>query len=552
MSNRCAWLFSAILVLSLVAGCGEAEPAAKPPPTAATTVPESPTNAPAAPPMATVAPSPTATSALAPATSPAETEVVPLAADGLTIQVPAGAPPSLDGALGPDEWAGAYQDELSDGGELYLLQDGDHLYVGIRASGADSGVSSVCMVRGDEVAILHSSAALGTAVYKRSEADWQQTRGFSWRCRSTSDAPSAQDERNQFLQEEGWLANNGRMGTPGEVEYQIAMSEGSLRLAVSFIGPPDFEVVAHWPTDLDDDCGNAQMLQGPISEHARFAPETWITISPAETPVSIRPEIPGEPWDRPADGMGMVYVPGGTFPMGSTAAQIDDATLLCDRYPDEYGKCKAPGFEAEAPQHSVTLDSFWVDRTEVTNAQYVLCVADGACRESRLTDDPTYNGDDHPVAGIPRQDAQDYCAWAGGRLPTEAEWEYAARGLSGYAYPWGDGFDCAGGNFWDKASGCDDGFPEPAPVGSFPAGISWCGALDMAGNVWEWVADAYGAYPTEDQMNPTGMVAGSKGVLRGGSWGYHQPFVRTAYRYPVSATADYLAVGFRCVVPAGD
>ena len=216
------------------------------------------------------------------------------------------------------------------------------------------------------------------------------------------------------------------------------------------------------------------------------------------------------------------------------------------------GSARHLGLKPSPHSTAVTLDSFWVDRTEVTNAQYALCVADGACRESRLADNPAYNGDDYPVAGIPWQDAQDYCAWAGGRLPTEAEWEYAARGSEGYTYPWGDEFDCAGGNFWDKTSGCDDGFPEPAPVGSFPEGISWCGALDMAGNVWEWVADAYGTYPAEAQVNPTGPASGSEGVLRGGSWGYHQPFVRTAYRYPVPPTANYLAVGFRCVVPAGE
>jgi formylglycine-generating enzyme required for sulfatase activity len=552
MSNRYALLFIATIVVSLLAGCGEAEPGAKPPPTAAATMYVSPTTVPTLPLTTTSGIPPAATSVLAPTTLPAETEVVPPATDDRTIQVPAGTLPSLDGSLGPDEWTGAYHDELSDGGELYLMQDGDHLYVGIRASGTGSGVGSVCVVRGDEVAILHSSAALGTAVYERGEAGWQQTRGFSWRCRSTSDTPSAQEERDRFLQEEGWLANNGRMGVPGEVEYQIAMPEGSLRLAVTYIGPPDYEAVARWPTGLDDDCGNAQMLQGPIPEQARFAPETWITISPAETPVSIRPESPGEPWIRPADGVVMVYVPGGTFPMGSTAAQIDAAMSLCEQYPDEYGKCKTPGFEAESPQHAVTLDSFWVDRTEVTSTQYALCAADGACRESRLADDPAYGGDDYPVAGIPWQDARDYCAWAGGRLPTEAEWEYAARGIEGNVYPWGGEFDCAGGNFWDDTSGCDDGYREPAPVGSFPAGISWCGALDMAGNAWEWVADAYGAYPAEAQTNPTGPASGSERILRGGSWGYHQPFVRTAYRYPVPPTANYLGVGFRCVVPADE
>jgi hypothetical protein len=207
-------------------------------------------------------------------------------ADDATIRVPAGAPASIDGVLDPDEWGSAYQDELSDGSELYLMQDGEYLYVGIRHGGGSSGVSSVCVVRGDAVAVLHSSAALGTALYEREEAGWRQTQGFTWRCRSTSDAPSAQEERDRFLQEEAWLANNGRMGTPGVVEYQIAMPEGSLRLAVSYIGPPDFDAVAHWPMALSDDCGSVQMLQGPIPERARFNPGSWIMVIPVEPSLS--------------------------------------------------------------------------------------------------------------------------------------------------------------------------------------------------------------------------------------------------------------------------
>jgi formylglycine-generating enzyme required for sulfatase activity len=246
--------------------------------------------------------------------------------------------------------------------------------------------------------------------------------------------------------------------------------------------------------------------------------------------------------------MVMVYVPGGTFQMGSSSDQIEVALALCDEFPDEYGKCRDAPFEIEAPQHQVTLDGFWLDRTEVTNAQYALCVADGACRRSRLFNNPAFNGDDYPVAGIPWQDAADYCAWAGGRLPTEAEWEYAARGTAGSLFPWGDEFDCAGGNFWDDGTGCDDGFAQPAPVGSFPGGSSWSGVLDMAGNVWEWVADGYGAYPADAVLNPTGSPTGSERILRGGSWGYLPAFVRSAYRYPVPANADYQAVGFRCAL----
>lgn len=287
--------------------------------------------------------------------------------------------------------------------------------------------------------------------------------------------------------------------------------------------------------------------------------QVWPQVTPAPptsepTPSSMPPvparSIPDDAWTRPADGMVMVYVPQGTFQMGSTSDQIEAVLSLCEQYPDEYGKCKLENFGGESPQHAVTLDAFWIDRTEVTNGQYALCVAQGTCRESRLASDPDYNGDNHPVAGIPWQDAAAFCAWVGGRLPTEAQWEYAARGPENRIYPWGIEFDCEAGNFWDDVTGCDDGYPGPAPVGSFAAGASWCGALDMAGNAWEWVRDSYGSYPAGIQANPVGPDSGEERILRGGSWGYHAPFVRTAFRYPVPPSANYLAVGFRCMLPA--
>jgi formylglycine-generating enzyme required for sulfatase activity len=283
------------------------------------------------------------------------------------------------------------------------------------------------------------------------------------------------------------------------------------------------------------------------------APDEVTTPAPAAQGTAP-PEAPHliEARTRPADGMIMAYVPGGTFPMGSTEAEIDAVLTTCGEFVDPYGKCTSDAFEVEGPRHDVTLDGFWIDGTEVNNAQYKACVDAGACKRSSLGDDPAYNRDNYPVAGIPRQDAADYCAWAGGRLPTEAEWEYAARGAEGTVFPWGDRFDCAGGSFGDDLTGCEDGYAGPAPVGSFPAGASWCGAMDMAGNVWEWVADWYGGYPSEVVVNPTGPQSGTRGILRGGSWAYYPPFLRTAFRYPVPPTADYLAVGFRCAVPAGE
>ena len=255
---------------------------------------------------------------------------------------------------------------------------------------------------------------------------------------------------------------------------------------------------------------------------------------------------------RKIDGMQMVYVPPGAFQMGSSWEQLEGIALLCEQYPDAWNKCQPEQFEREYPQHTVTLDGYWIDRNEVTNAQYNLCVQAGDCGPSRIANDAKYKGAGFPAAGIPWKDALDYCTWAGVRLPSEAEWEVAARGPQGLIYPWGDEFVCEGGNLLDESTGCGDGYAGPSPVGSFPQGVSWVGAWDMAGNVWEWVADEFSAYPGANDAVSNAVTSTDTRILRGGSWGYTPAFVRAAYRYPVPPEADYAAVGFRCAVSEGE
>jgi formylglycine-generating enzyme required for sulfatase activity len=275
--------------------------------------------------------------------------------------------------------------------------------------------------------------------------------------------------------------------------------------------------------------------------------ERVITATPSPEPEAVRTAEPtiepttisgthalGDTWTRPADGMVMIYVPAGEFQMGSTTS--DD----------------------EEPVHTVALDGFWLDRTEVTNAQYGKCVTADKCDPSYYSGDSRFNGDDQPVVGVSWHDAVAYCEWAGGRLPTEAEWEYAARGPEALTYPWGNTFDGTRLNFCDKNCTYDwaeksvnDSYEFTAPVGSYPDGASWTGALDLAGNVWEWVADWYGSYPSGRQVNPTGPQSGEYRVLRGGSWYSYEYLTRGAYRdwYAPADTRNDI-FGFRCGVSA--
>jgi formylglycine-generating enzyme required for sulfatase activity len=266
---------------------------------------------------------------------------------------------------------------------------------------------------------------------------------------------------------------------------------------------------------------------------------------------------------RARDGMTILYVPEGTFLMGSDYLQTGYARRLCREYlrKDTVAACQPSNYGDETPAHAVTLDGFWLDRTEVSNAQYKKCELAGACEapaESGSHYRSSYYGTqefaDHPVIFVTLEQARVYCGWVGGRLPTEAEWEYAARGPESLIFPWGNEFDGTRLNYCDANCDAgpndptvDDGHADTAPVGSFPSGASWVGALDMAGNVREWTAGWYGSYPAAPQVNPDGSAVGDLIVPRGGSWIDNPSLVRSANRG--GNTPDYYRdyYGFRCV-----
>jgi formylglycine-generating enzyme required for sulfatase activity len=219
----------------------------------------------------------------------------------------------------------------------------------------------------------------------------------------------------------------------------------------------------------------------------------------------------------------MVKVPAGEFTMGSDEGGSD-----------------------EQPVHIVYLDAFYIDKTEVTNDQYRKCVESEACDAPSNTiyyDDANYA--QHPVVYVDWYKAEAYCKWVGKRLPTEAEWEKAARGTDGRTYPWGEVINCYHAQYKECL---DQTAPQTVPVESKPKGAGPYGTLGMAGNVWEWVDDWYDEYyySQSPARNPPGPKSGELQVIRGGSWN-DVPFnVRSALRYWSDPTKKGNNMGFRC------
>ena len=265
-------------------------------------------------------------------------------------------------------------------------------------------------------------------------------------------------------------------------------------------------------------CGlGGDQIDEPAATDA--GPPTDEAAAPTAPPMGAaegEPEIAS----RAGDDAEMVHIPAGEFLMGNDASP----------------------FPPEKPAHLVHLDDYWIDRLEVTNAQYGGCVEEGACSEPRAWLDENFNGAEQPAI-VDWEGAADYCEWAGARLPTEAEWEKAARGTDGRTWPWGNEFRDDAANL----SGDADGYGFTAPVGSFPVDASPYGLLDVAGNAAEWVADwfAVDTYARSPAANPKGPPSGEQKVHRApiANAGGGPEKCRCTSRYGVNPSWTY---GFRC------
>lgn len=209
----------------------------------------------------------------------------------------------------------------------------------------------------------------------------------------------------------------------------------------------------------------------------------------------------------------MMLVPAGEFTMGRDAAE-----------------------NKEMPAHTVYLDAYYMDTYEVTYARYEVCMNAGACPTTHIR-----SGSDLPV-NTNWFESEAYCKWRGARLPTEAEWEKAARGTDNRTYPWGEGIDCSYANYWKCKGG-------PTKVGSYEKGKSPYGIYDLAGNVAEWVADWFSEtyYHNSLFSNPLGPQTGQEKVRRGGAWYFSEDSLRVSSRFGNDPSQSVDAFGFRCV-----
>ena len=350
---------------------------------------------------------------------------------------------------------------------------------------------------------------------------------------------------------------------------------GAVFFVLAFVGIISLYFISRNFMDWQDKLATAQAVNGSLitttpgeiegwfdTEEAPAAPTPTFSPEPVENPVNEEnPEATPAPEEAPTatlesvatyaealttgssmvsavDGMTLMYVPAGAFEMGA-------------------GDTDENAEDDEKPAHSVYVDSFWMDQTEVSIEQYQQCVEAGICTEPLKTSSTSrgyyYGNQDflnYPVVNVNWYQANQYCIWAGRRLPTEAEWEKAAGSVQpGGVYPWGMRLDCSIANYFQGATGCNG---DTMPVDQYPTGASYYGVYSMAGNAYEWVSDWYSAefYSNSTGNNPYGPDTGAYNVIRGGAYNSDSKLLRITNRGLAAPNSYKDNLGFRCVMDA--
>lgn len=281
-------------------------------------------------------------------------------------------------------------------------------------------------------------------------------------------------------------------------------------------------------------------------------PRPWLLLALLVPLGGLAPQLGGEGGLRVRPPP-VVWLDAGHFVMGASDSDLVYAVELCvasrplpiqSLGPASDGACSPRRFVPEAPRRREWTAAYGIDRTEVTHEAYQSCVSAGRCPPPRTSaEHPGLAGPRMPVTGLRWDEAQTYCRFVGGRLPTEAEWERAARGRRSHRFPWGRLYNSRVANHGRSPEGQDDedGFALAAPVGSFPEGASPYGLLDVAGNAWEWTASP----PRPDDVGP-GADATVYRVVRGGSWMQPAETLRVTHRIWVPTVEHRSDLGFRC------
>lgn len=451
---------------------------------------------------------------------------------------------SWNDAVAYCEWAGgslpteAQWEKAARGGDARLYPWGNILFAGQYANGADinADVSWADLATDDGYALTApvGSYPQGISPYGAYDmggnvwewvADWWNEYYYQNTTLDNPTGPTSGDQRG--LRGGSWLTLSTDLRATYRVHYTPTGSYDGLGFRCMMAAEMDGEE----QTGLEARTPTLTMLPtNTATATPTSTPTPLPTLTPTMTPTTEQEEQSGF---REKDGMEMVLVPAGSFLMGSDTS----------------------GYVYEEPQHLIYLDTFWIDKYDVSNAQYALCVAAGACTAPSTSASASrsyYYGTeefaDYPVIHVGWSQADSYCQWVDASLPTEAQWEKAARGTDGREYPWGnEAISCAVANYK----------PDDVCIGdtvlsvSYPGNVSPYGAVGMAGNVWNWVLDWFSAgyYSSSPYENPTGAASGEYRILRGGSWGAIDEFSRTAYRAVVNPEMDWDSAGFRCVVP---